>query len=200
MILGKIIKSNSHTDYVCEIYARTEVAAPPSPADYCLGTFVRIPVAGQPFDLVGLVYDTVLLNPEFGRLGPRLSGEAELAVFSPDYLNEKVTLVGIVAVGTLAQDGTARQGAPVVAATSDSLVTGMNDDEVWRFHAGNPSLRVEYVPQLLARGTPLIATMLRAVIARLRCLASGPAQQALLDVLADELVWQTQIGPMGGGR
>jgi len=60
--------------------------------------------------LVGLIYDTMLFHPGFGRLGPRLSPEPELAVFSPDYLNEKATLVGITAVGMMDGAGNVGQG------------------------------------------------------------------------------------------
>ena len=103
MLFGKIIKSSSHTDYVCRVYGPGEVEAPPSPADYAFGTFVCIPLNEGSGHLVGLIYDTVLLNPDFSNLGLRLSPAPDLAVFSPDYLAEKVTLVGITATGALAE-------------------------------------------------------------------------------------------------
>jgi hypothetical protein len=103
MLIGKLVGSNSHTDYVCQAYGPGEVEAPSSPADHAFGTSVRIPLGGGRGRLVGLIYDTVLLNPDFGNLGPRLSPAPDLAVFSPDYLAEKVTLVGITAIGALAE-------------------------------------------------------------------------------------------------
>ena len=89
--LGKLIKSNSHIDYVCQIYGPGEVEAPPAPADYAFGTFVSIPLDNAANDLIGLIYDTQLFNPDFGNLGPRLSPVPDLAAFSPDYLAEKIT-------------------------------------------------------------------------------------------------------------
>ena len=89
MLIGKIIKSNSHTDYICQVYGHSEVEVTPTADDYAFGTFVRTAQEDDRW-LVGIIYDTVLFNPEFGRLGPRLSPEAELSIFSPDYLNEKV--------------------------------------------------------------------------------------------------------------
>jgi len=109
MILGKIIKSNSHTDYICQVYCPGEVETPPAREDYAFGTFVRVEL-GDDRRLVGIIYDTMLFNPDFGRLGPRLSPEPELAVFSPDYLNEKATLVGITAVGMMDAAGNVGQG------------------------------------------------------------------------------------------
>lgn len=92
MPVGKIIKSNSHIDYICQIYGPGEVEAPPTSADHAFGTFVRIPLDGTANDLVGLIYDTQLFNPDFGSLGPCLSPTPDLAAFFPDYLAEYVGL------------------------------------------------------------------------------------------------------------
>lgn len=199
MLLGKIVRSNSHIDYVCQIYASGETAQPPTPLDYTFGTFVRIELNMQPLTwLAGLVYDTVLLNPDFGNLGPRLSPQAELAVFSPDYLQEKATLIGITAIGTLAKNGQTTQGVPSLAALTDAPVEKMSDDQIRTFHRGNPSVKLAYVPLLISLGSPLTLHLLRGIIARLGKLF--PEQAAPLAVLQRELLWQSQIGPFGGTR
>lgn len=64
MRLGKIIKSNSHPDYICQVYAAGEVGQPPARQDYAFGTFVRVELGGDRW-LVGIIYDTMLFNPEF---------------------------------------------------------------------------------------------------------------------------------------
>lgn len=197
MLLGKIVRSSSHTDYVCQVYSRGEVEQPPVPADYGFGTFVRIALETQPQNwLVGLVYDTVLLNPDFGNLGPRLSPQAELAVFSPDYLQEKATLIGITALGTLTETGQSRQGVPALAALTDAPVEKMSDDQIKTFHQGNPSVRLAYMPLLLSQGLPLTLHLLRDIVSRLE--QFFPDQAASLTVLQRELVWQSQVAPFGG--
>ena len=114
--IGKIVKSNSHTDYVCQIYAPGEIKPLPEPADYAFGTFVAIRLAEDAGSsvpaLVGIVYNTLLVNPDYGNLGPRLSERPDLEVFAPDYLSETATLVGILAVGWLDGQGVAHQGVP----------------------------------------------------------------------------------------
>jgi len=197
-MLGKLSKSNSHTDYVCQIHGPGEVAAPPSPADYAFGTFVRIPVDAEHTDLIGIIYDTVLLNPELGNLGPRLSPPSDLAFFSPDYLAEKVTLVGITVVGMLAPDGTPTHGVPPLAAQIDAPVARMEDDAVRAFHRTPVgSVQAGYAPLLLALGSPLARYLLLRVIGDLEILF--PTQTAALGVLRNELAWQAAIGPLGGG-
>lgn len=196
--VGKLLKSTNHTDYVCQIYGSGEIAHPPQPSDYAFGTFVRVPLVGNYGHLVGVIYDTMLLNPDFGSLGPRLSPAPDLAVFSPDYLAEKVTLVGITVVGMVDTAGHAVQGVPPFAAAIDALVERMDDAHVRGFHWGNPAPRLAYAPLLLRQGSPLILPLLETIIAQLAALF--PEHTALLAVLQDDLKWKAQIVPLGGGQ
>lgn len=197
--LGKIVKSNGHTDYVCQVYGRHEFDPVPEPENYALGTFVSIELSGAGSGyLIGLIYDTVLLNPEFGRLGPRLSTEAELVRFTPDYLEERATLIGITAIGRLDASGAIMQGVPRLAANSDALVAQLDSDAVRHFHTASGGVDLSYLPLLLRRDNPLAYHLARIVLDRLMALL--PDHQTELDVLADDLGWLSQIGPMGGGQ
>lgn len=201
MMIGKITKSSLHNEYVCQTYGHADIEAVPTPSAYAFGTFVRIPLGEDEGDLVGLIYDTVLFNPDFGNLGPRLSTAPDLAVFSPDYLAEKVTLVGITAIGTLAPDDTATHGVPPLAAQIDALVERMDDAAIRQFHrpaGGSQGVRIGYAPLLLSLGSPLARHLLLNVVDRLTILF--PEQAIHLSVLRGELAWQTVIGPLGGVR
>jgi len=204
MRIGKIVKSNTHVDYVCQVFGVGEtMEPPPSPEDYAFGTFVRVGLSADAAQdalgssyLVGLIYSTILMNPEFGNLGPRLSPPADLEIFSPDYLREQATLVGVVAVGQVTSGGT-QQGVPRLAATVGAEVTTMTADEVRNFHtpasARGPALA--YAPLLLAQGDPLIPHLLLNVINRLEDLF--PDQDKQLAVLRGNLAWKTVVTPAG---
>jgi hypothetical protein len=97
---------------------------------------------------VGAIWNTSLLNPEFGNLGPRLSPSSDLAVFSPDYLSEKVTLVAVVMRGSLEPGGAARQGVPALAASIDAQVRLLERDEIVAFHQAEGRLQLGYLPML----------------------------------------------------
>jgi hypothetical protein len=204
MRIGKIVKSNTHVDYVCQIYGPGEIAEPfPSPEDYAFGTFVRVGLsadlsqgAHESSYLVGLIYSTILMNPEFGNLGPRLSPPADLEVFSPDYLREQATLVGVVAVGQVTPGGT-HQGVPRLATTVGAEVVTMTGDEVRAFHRppSGDGLSLAYAPLLLAQGDPLIPHLLLNVITRLDDLF--PDQSRQLAVLRGNLAWKTAVTPVG---
>jgi hypothetical protein len=128
--IGKIVKSNTHIDYVCQVYNPGEIDAWPQPADYSFGTFVaiRLDDNGMPGgQIIGVIYNTLLMNPDFGSLGPRLSPRQELEIFTPDYLAETATLVGIIAVGWIDAAGVCHQGVPALAPTVNNPVYQMDD-------------------------------------------------------------------------
>ena len=195
MRIGKIARSSNHIDYVCQVYQAGEVAEAPQPADHPFGAFVRL-ATGPREAIVGLIYNTELVNPEFGSLGPRLSPAQDLAVFSPDYLNEKMTLVGIVAIGTWGADGQARHGVPLQTALIDTPVESMADAEVLAFHAdGRGGVRIGYVPLLIAHGSPLARHLLLNVIERLEALC--PQARPQLEVLKVSVAWRAAVEPLG---
>lgn len=201
MLIGKIARSSSHIDYVCQVFQGGEVAEPPPPEGHAFGSFVRVargsgqtPAARGA--IVGLIYNTVLMNPEFGALGPRLSPVADLAVFSPDYLNEKLTLVGIVAIGTVDGQGAASHGVPAQTAQIDAPVESLGDEEILAFHAdGKGGVRLGYAPLLLAHGNPLARHLLLNVIARLEALC--PQACPPLEVLKVNVAWRAAVEPLG---
>lgn len=197
--IGKIVKSNTHIDYVCQVYGPGEIVEQPQPNDYAFGEFVAIQLAdngdGSPGQLIGVIYNTLLLNPEFGNLGPRLSPRSEQEIFTPDYLVETATLVGIIALGW--QDGAGyHQGVPGLAAEVDAPVHQLDADELRRFHQDDHErLRLRYAPVLLGLNNPLVPQLLMNIIDRL--MALFPQQQGRLTVMRNNLAWKSIVQPAG---
>ena len=195
-ILGKIVKSNSHTDYVCQIIGEGEAEYIPQNTDYAFGTFVKIEL-NEHSDryLVGMIYDTVLLNPDFGRLGPRLSTESDLQIFSPDYLNERAILTGILVVGQMI-DGFVQQGVPFLAATNEAYVSQMDGEMIQQFHTNDGQFLLSYLPNLTAH-TGLVARNLALVVLQQLGILM-PENQPILQAISDDLKWQLHISTMKG--
>ena len=198
--IGKIAKSNTHVDYVCQINNPGDAPATPLPEDYAFGTFVAVELAdalGQPQGrLIGVIYNTLLMNPEFGSLGPRLSPTQELEVFAPDYLQETATLVGIITLGWEDASGTVRQGVPGLAATVGAPVRRLDGDELRRFHNnGGAGVRLGYVSVLLGQNNPLIPHLLLDIIDRLT--AIFPEQAGQLAVMRNNVAWKSIVQPAG---
>jgi hypothetical protein len=192
MELGRIVHSNSHVDYVCQVAQRAETPEAPRPEDYAFGTLVAI--AGTAGAIVGIIYDTRLLNPEFGNLGPRLSPRDELVIFSPDYLTETATLVGILAIGVLAGNH-ATQGVPGVAAEIGSAVRTLSEAEIIAFHRPDGRLALAYLPSLLSLAAgPTAAALVQRVLAMLERLL--PEERQRLQVLASAVSWRAAVGAL----
>jgi hypothetical protein len=195
MIIGKIVSASSHVDLVCQVYGPGEAAQDPAPGDYGFGTFVAIEQADDAY-LVGVIANTMLLNPAFGNLGPRLSPEDDLAVFSPDYLAEQATLVALVVIGVAGADGAVMQGVPLVAASIDARVRRLTDEEIARFHLENGRLRLSYVSLLLGMSAnPLMPSLLQQVTSELAL--RFPDQASTLAILRRNLAWRASVLPAG---
>jgi hypothetical protein len=194
--IGKIVKSNSHVDYVCQVYSAGEVGRTPAPTEYTFGTFVAIEMENEAGSLVGVIYNTLLMNPEFGSLGPRLSPRSEVEIFSPDYLAETATLVGIFALGASDASGKILQGVPAPAATVNCPVRRLDGEEIYAFHSdGRGRLNLRYAPLILAQNNPLAPALLIAVIDQLATLF--PTNRAQLAVMRNNLAWKSIVQPAG---
>jgi hypothetical protein len=195
-VIGRIVKSNSHMDYVCQIFAPRERTYDPIPEDYAFGRFVSAPVSGnEGIRAVGVVYDTILLNPEYGSLGPRLNPPSVGPIVSPDYLVEKATAVGILTLGLMSEEellhGIAPLGLPV-----DAEVSTMSDEEVRRFHLVDGRLSVGYLPNMLARRSPLVVELSITVVHKLGTLFTEQGEQRLLRTLLAHLAWKARVEPL----
>jgi hypothetical protein len=196
--IGKIVKSNTHVDYVCQVYSANEVAECPQPKDHCFGGFVSILLddSGTSGQLVGVIYNTLLMNPDFGSLGPRLSPHDDVAVFTPDYLEETATLVGVLALGWMDSAGRYHQGVPALAATINNAVHCLTEEGVRLFHqdqAGRLALR--YTPLLLGQRSALTMPLLINIVDRLGDLF--PAQRSQLNLMRNNLAWKSVVQPVG---
>jgi hypothetical protein len=195
--LGKVVKSNSHCDYVVQVDDAQDVVTPPCPEECGFGQFVRLDNAERHW-AVGLVYNSQLFNPMFLNNGPRLSSEPD-PLFTPDLVQETRTLLGIVLVGTLEpgpQTNFGIHGIPRVVVPANTPVYGMDADEVYHFHltqAGKPQF--SYYSHLLRSGGIFATQLAQQVLAELvnSGLFSGADQKALM-VLGRELSWKNTMG------
>src|SRR5262249_11693460 len=134
MLIAKITKSNSHVDYFARVLDSLETSVTLAPADFQFGQFVKIKVGHD--EVIGVIYNSQLIIPEYGNYGPRLSTPSRLnTVFSPDYLNEQGVLISILLLGWR-NGNESRQDTPRVVLPINSHVETMSDDEVRAFHYG----------------------------------------------------------------
>jgi hypothetical protein len=199
--IAKIVESNSHVDYVARVVDELDADEPPAPEDYGFAQFVRVPVA-EGEEVVGVVYDSRLANPTYGGFGPRLSSHKELRVLSPDVLNERGVLLGILLLGWRERVGTdganwaGRQGVPRRVVPVGQDVFRMSDEDVSGFHRGEDgSVRLHYFSQAIAHAGAFAAPLVESIIEQLEP-ACTPSERQRLCVLKKSLVWQRTLGGM----
>jgi hypothetical protein len=190
--IGKVIKSNSHIDYVCQVYGPGETAHAPLPEEHALGTWVEMPAGSEEGGAaVGLVYDTQLYNPDYGTFGPRLSTQSQLEVFSPDYLNETAVLLGILVVGQMRGGKRLYSGYCPVAAPIGSAVARLEPERVRAFHNGGGQLELGYYSLLMSIPDPIMPSLLLSVLDGLEELL--PEQGRVIGALRTSLAWRTRV-------
>ena len=228
MIIGKIVASESHISYVGQIFGPGEVEAPPASCDYAFGRFVCCPIhhgnppgtvssadaapaPGSPervsTSVIGVIYDTRLLNPAFGTLGPRLSTEAQTTLFTPDYIAETTVLVSVITLGImelcLEPNPVSRpdvvsitQGIPAPALGLGSLLETMSDEDVRAFHyfgqpGEAPRLHLEYLPHVIAQRHSLLGLLALNIIDQLERLFAD--QATILSIIKRNFAWRLKI-------
>jgi hypothetical protein len=232
MFIGKIVKSDSHINYVCQIYGPREVEVEPGPPDYAFGRFVRIAVRSSQLDdpdttldlalgisqepvtyAIGVIYDTILLNPAFGSLGPRLSNETQVELFSPDYISEKAVLIYVMVLGMMELSPSpsgfpgilsTMHGVPLLSLELGSEIETMTDEEVRAFHffidsAGPdtqiPYLHMGYLPHIIAQRNSLLPMVTLRIIDQLERLF--PQNVSLLSIVKRNFAWRLKVETTG---
>jgi hypothetical protein len=198
--IAKVVKSNSHVDYVARVIDELDADAPPAPEEYGFAQFVSLPIREGEEEVVGVVYDTQLANPEYGNFGPRLSSHADLKVLSPDFLHEQGVLLGVLLLGwrTRERGGpwAAQQGVPRRVVPVGQEVFSMPDAEVFEFHRGpGGAVQLHYFSQALAHAGAFAVPLVESVIEQLEP-ACEPAERQRLCVLKKSLVWQRTLGQL----
>lgn len=190
MQIGRIVKSNSHVDFVCQAWAPSDVDDPPKRTDYSFGTFVSVELADAEASLIGVVYDTILHDPEFGSGGPRLLAPVDSEVLTPDRYSETATLVGILALGSLGPSG-ATHGVVGTTPAVGARVSVLGVEDLHRFHRPGGRFAIGYAPHILAHHHPLVGELLLRLASRLS--EEFPEESAALAVVQSNLSWQLKV-------
>ena len=195
MKIAKIIKSNSHIDYVGRVIDELDTEKPPTAEDYGFAQFVNLPQEDET-EIVGVIYNSMLVNPEYASFGPRLSPKPELGSFSPDYLNEQGFLIGILLLGVKDNTDKITHGVPRRVVPAGQDVYKIEADEVKQFHTDeNECLQIHYFSQVVAHAGLFAVPLLEAIIEQL-ALSCSETDKQRLGVLKQTLAWQRTLGGM----
>ncbi len=162
---------------------------------------------------VGVIYDTILLNPAFGSLGPRLSNETQVELFSPDYISEKAILIYVMVLGMVEQRTPAQgkaeilsimHGVPLLSLELGSEIEIMSDEEVRAFHFFSDPERLDnqaeylhmgYLPHIIGQRNSLLPMVTLRIIDQLERLF--PQNISLLSIVKRNFAWRLKVETTG---
>src|SRR6266702_1314830 len=188
MYIGKIVKSDSHINYVCQIYGPREVEVEPDPSDYAFGRFVRVAV-------------------RFG-LSDDPNTQLDLALGTSQ---EPVTYA-VVVIGMVEQRPTpegnaeilsAMHGVPLLSLELGSEIETMDDEEVRAFHFfSDPDradkgqyLHMGYLPHIIGQRNSLLPMVTLRIIDQLERLF--PQNLSLLSIVKRNFAWRLKVETTG---
>lgn len=196
--IGKIIGSNSHMDYLFEVYSQRERDDPPAPTDYELGQFVHVrkQIQEEPRGFVGVIYDTAIVDPDQGRAGPSLSPPEDQQVFQPTYVDEKRVLAGIALLGSVTIDDNDEiietdHSIPRWTLEVDDVVRKLPREDFEGFHEIGDEIRVEYYQRLVDVADDFAGDILSRILDDLA--EARPAEADALQVIKRKVRWQTTM-------
>jgi hypothetical protein len=196
MRLGKVVKSDSHCDYIVQVDDDMEVISPPQPEDYGFGSFVKLETEDRHW-AVGLIYNSQLFNPAYLNTGPRLVSQPD-PFFTPDLIQETRTLLWTVLIGTLTsgQTPSGHQGIPPVVVPVNTPAWKMSRADVRSFHLDQQQRpQFCYYSYLLRSGGAFASQLTEQVLGQVSALFEGSDRRAL-DILRKELSWKQTMGMM----
>lgn len=195
--IGKIVGSNSHIDYICEIYSEDMRENPPGPTDYEFGQFVYIKkqIEGEKCCFIGVIYDTQIVDPDQGRTGPRLSQPEEQNIFQPTYVDEKQILAGIALLGYLkVKEGEIvkiSHDIPNWTLEVDDVVKKLSKENMVSFHEIENTVRLEYFQRIIDVADGFAMDLISNILEELK--QKKPGEADVLEVIQQNLEWQTKI-------
>lgn len=192
MNIARIVSSNSHIDYVARIEDSPDSGDElPNPSDYCFGQFVAL--EGDDEAVIGVIYDSRLVNPEYGSFAPR-SGRAELARHNADHVQQQGILIGILLLGTIDGSGKIFHGVPPRIVPVGRAVTTIDKKQVIDFHTDSAGrMQLHYYPQVVSNARQFSIPLLGSIIDQLSESASDD-EAPRLRVLKQSLQWQGTFG------
>jgi hypothetical protein len=193
MNIATIVSSNSHIDYIARVIdSPDESGVLPDASDHCFGQFVSI--EGDHEEVIGVIYDSRLVNPEYGSFGPRSGPRAEVGR-NADFVREQGILIGILLLGTIdAQSSKSFHGVPGKIVPVGKAVTKADQHLVKQFHTSDDGrVHLHYYPQVVTNARQFALPLLNTIIDQI-CVGCSDGDADRLKVLRQSLAWQGTLG------
>ncbi len=187
-------------DYTVEIYNETDRERAPTPDECGFGqpVFIKKTIQETKYIVMGVIYDTRLVDPDQGRSGPRLA-QQDQPQFTPGYVEERTKLAGVALLGIagITNDGTIEEPdhqMPRWTLAVEDIVEQCPDGVIRAFHTtADGGIQLAYMERLLDVAGPLGAEVTLTLIERLSELFPAEEHQRLLNIIEKDVRWQSSV-------
>ena len=148
--IGKIVRGESHILYWVQVQNEIESGGDISPDDSAYGSFVFIEKSRKTQQgimkrmIVGIISDTMLVDRDALRNGPRLSQNMDdMKLMYPDFIDERIKVVKILIIGQIVDGESVHHFPRISPNLGDSVIT-MSRDEIKDFHYIHGKFQIGY--------------------------------------------------------
>jgi len=143
--IGQIARVDSILYWWGAVYHERVVELAPGQYDYSYGTFVK--VRGPDIDLVGIINDICIYNPEYGIPSVKPNSQEALRDLYTDFADEVRELIRIYCLGSLTE-GMFNHAYPKIVPKVHDEIFKMGDDDIKKFHFMGDDIYLGYLPRL----------------------------------------------------
>lgn len=192
--IGKIIRSENHILYWAQVENKIEDDNAPTPVDCAFGTFVKIiPSQAPNIQLIGLLIDTILIDHDALRAGPRLAPDVETTNFLyPDFTDERIKLVKVLLIGFIDENGNPHHYFPDLSPHLNDSVIKMEHNEIEKFHIINGNHEIGYYSAAIGVPSSLVKPLFLRILPRLMEFFPE-SRKPILKLLKDNLEFKMKL-------
>jgi hypothetical protein len=191
MKIAKIVGSNSHIAYIARVLEERDGIGVPTAEDYGFGRFVAMQCDAE--RVVGIIFDSRLVNPEYSYGTPRSAQSNVLGELRRDIVDEQKSLVAILLLGSV-KDGVAVQQIPHRVVPAGCMVETMEASDVFAFHSTEGrAMQMHYFAQLMSAAGSLAIPLAKTIIEQLTPHCTDGDRQRLA-VMSSSLAWKHTFG------
>ncbi len=192
--IGTIIRSESHIIYWAQVENSMESSPKPKSIDCAFGTFVKVsPQQEKDMLLIGLIIDTLLIDRDALRAGPRLAQDFNASKIAyPDFIDERIKLVKVLLIGYIDENKQNYHFFPDVAPHLNDPVQKMDVKEIKSFHILNGSYKLGYYSAAIGAPSNLVKPLFLRILPRLMEFFPDE-QKPILQLLKNNLEFKMKL-------
>lgn len=189
--IGKVIRGENHILYWIQINNDIEGNPAPTPEDCSFGSFVAInPEFNKNLSLIGVISNTMLLDRDALRYGPRLAQDQEtMNIIYPDFIDERIKIVKVLLIGYI-RDKKAYHEFPTITPNLGNSGVKLSQGEIIKFHLINSKFQLGYFSNVMTY-SKLYIPLMKEILLQLRDLFKDEAE--IIQLLLNNLEYQAKI-------